>query len=96
MNRIARIQTWAGLVAVVALPPLYLGATNAIPALTVAGFVVFAVGMLVTPALRYLPIADHDPEPAPESPAPGIAAEDGPADEPGAQTSDKTTQRVQE
>lgn len=55
MNRTARIQTWAGLATIVALPLLYLGAMNELLPVTVIGLVVFTAGMLITPALRFLP-----------------------------------------
>lgn len=55
MNRTARAQTGAGVATLVALPLLYLGGTQNIPALVVIGFVVFTAGMLTAPLLRFLP-----------------------------------------
>lgn len=63
MNRTARIQTWAGVATVAALPALYLGATNELVPVTALGLVVFTAGMLVTPALRFLPGPKEAPVP---------------------------------
>lgn len=78
MNRTARIQTWAGVATVAALPALYLGATNELVPVTALGLVVFTAGMLVTPALRFLP----GPKEAPVPPlaAGGSQSADGPAE----------------
>lgn len=55
MTTIVRIQSAAGIGTVAALPLIYIGATRDIPALTVLGFVLFAISMLITPAMRFLP-----------------------------------------
>lgn len=55
MNRLVRIQTWAGIGAVVSLPFLYIGAVNGNTLLEVFGFALFALSMLTTPVLRFIP-----------------------------------------
>ena len=55
MNTTARIQSAAGAATILALPLLYIGAVHRIVPVTAAGFTVFAIGMLVTPTLRFLP-----------------------------------------
>lgn len=88
MNRTARIQTWAGLATIVALPLLYLGATNELLPVTVLGLVVFTAGMLITPTLRFLPGPKEEsssrqaasrPRPAGRQRAAGQAGEESPA-----------------
>ena len=68
MNRVARAQTAAGLTTVAALPLLYLGGIKEIAVLTGAGFVIFALGMLAVPLIRYLP-TPGPPTDAPRAPA---------------------------
>lgn len=55
MNRTARIQSVAGAATVAALPILYIGGVHQMLPVTAIGFAVFTVGMLTTPALRFLP-----------------------------------------
>lgn len=52
MTRTALAQSLAGMAALLALPLLYLGGANHIPALTAVGLVVFAAAMITTPVLR--------------------------------------------
>lgn len=59
MNRDARVQTGAGLTTVAALPLLYLGGIQEIAVLTGIGFVIFTLGMLAVPLIRYLPTGEH-------------------------------------
>lgn len=78
MNRTARIQTWAGVAAIAALPPLYLGATNELFPVTVLGLVVFTAGMLITPVLRFLPAPKEASSSGTSSRASGSASGEGP------------------
>ncbi|MFE7211481.1 hypothetical protein ACFY0A_22870 [Streptomyces sp. NPDC001698] len=54
MNSTARVQAWSSLAAVVALPLLYIGGTHRMPALSATGLAIFAVSMMISPALRYV------------------------------------------
>jgi len=53
MTRTALAQSLAGIAAVLALPLLYLGGANHIPALTAIGLVIFTAAMVTTPVLRF-------------------------------------------
>lgn len=54
VNWKARVQAWATLLAALSLPVLYIGGTQDIPALSVAGLTVFAGSLLACPALRFI------------------------------------------
>jgi len=54
MTRTALAQTLAGIAAILALPLLYLGGANNIPALTSVGLVIFTAAMVTTPVLRFV------------------------------------------
>lgn len=54
MNWKARMQTWATLVAALALPLLYIGGTADIAALSVVGIILFAGSLSICPGLRFI------------------------------------------
>ncbi|MDI3389558.1 hypothetical protein QIS99_25705 [Streptomyces sp. B-S-A8] len=55
MNRNARIQTWATLVAVMGLPLLYVGGVHHMLPLSVIGLVTFTAALLGSLTPRFLP-----------------------------------------
>ena len=55
MNTTARIQSAAGAATILALPLLYIGGVHRILPVTAIGFAIFAIGMLTTPTLRFIP-----------------------------------------
>lgn len=73
MHATARIQSVSGVLAViVGFPLLYSGIFYQLVPATIAGFVVFAVGLLTTSALQFVPQQrdpakpDHHTEPQPD------------------------------
>lgn len=66
MNRAARVQSGAGITTVVALPLLYIGGTQPLPVLTVIGFVMFTIGMVSVPLMRFVPADKRNDAPARE------------------------------
>lgn len=67
MDRIVRIQTWSGIGTVISFPILYVGAVNELILLEVLGFALFAISMLTTPVLRFMPEAEPVAEPEEQS-----------------------------
>ena len=61
MNVKARIQAWSTLVVALSLPLLYLGGVHHSPSMSVVGVIVFAAGLLVCPALRFIPLRERVP-----------------------------------
>ncbi len=52
MDGTGRAQSLAGVVTIVALPLLYIGATRQVTALVAIGLVLFTAAMLTTPVMR--------------------------------------------